>query len=322
MSEVRSIQISVYPSFWLSVAILLSLVSSSPALGLLVGLGLSLSLGNHARKITQNWGKRLLKIAVICLGAGLHLDVIIHVGRASIGVTFFSIMLTLILGTLLGRLFSIDSKVSTLICSGTAICGGSAIAAVAPSIRASDAQTAVALLVVFVLNALGLILFPYLGHWLNLSEAEFGLWSALAIHDTSSVVGAATLYGEVALAVATTVKLTRALWILPISFACSKLYQSKANAKIPWFLFGFIGLASLRAVLAEYTWTTELLDMISWCGKRFMVTTLFLIGAGLSLTELKAIGIKPFLVAVLLWIFVSLGALWLIQVALIEVPIL
>jgi len=309
------------PLAWSLTAVALSVISASPALGLVVGLGISLSVGNGARALTQRLSKRLLKLAVICLGAGLQLEVVLKVGRSSLGVTFMSIMTTLALGALLGRLLAVDNKVTALISSGTAICGGSAIAAVAPSIRASEAQTAVAMLVVFVLNACGLLLFPYLGEWMALSEAEFGLWAALAIHDTSSVVGAATLYGGVSVAVATTVKLTRALWILPLSFVSARLYRAQSAAKLPWFLVGFLGMAGLRALTSELTWSPELFGLISWAGKRLMVATLFFIGAGLSLTELKVIGLRPLLLAVSLWVFVSLGALWLISAELVQAPV-
>lgn len=320
MSDLLTRRLTHLPSLWMFSALLLSALSRSPALGLVVGLTLSLSVGNGARAVTQRMSKQLLKLAVICLGAGLQLEVILKVGRSSIGVTFASIMVTLALGALLGRALSVDRQVSALISSGTAICGGSAIAAVAPSIRASEAQTAVAMLVVFVLNALGLLLFPYLGHQLELSEAEFGLWAALAIHDTSSVVGSAALYGEVSVAVATTVKLTRALWILPLSFLSARLYRAPSGAKVPWFLFGFLGVAGLRALSADLSSSVELFTWISWCGKRLMVATLFLIGAGLSLNEFKGIGLRPLVLALLLWLFVSLGALWLISAELIQAP--
>ena len=291
MSEAPSLSASRRPGLWLAAALLLSAISSSPALGLLFGLALSFTLGNPARKRTSAFAKRLLKLAVICLGAGLQLGVILSVGRSSIGVTFASISVTMLLGALLGRLLAIDSKVTALISSGTAICGGSAIAAVAPSIRATEAQTAVAMLIVFLLNALGLLLFPPIGAQLGLSEAEFGLWAALAIHDTSSVVGAATLYGGVSIAVATTVKLTRALWILPLSLVSAKLYRASSGAKLPLFLLGFLGMAALRAGLTEHVEAVTLFEWVSWVGKRLMVGTLFLIGAGLSLPELKALGL-------------------------------
>jgi uncharacterized integral membrane protein (TIGR00698 family) len=287
---------------------------------------MSLTLGNPARAHSNRAAKRLLKLAVILLGAGLQLDIILHVGRSSLGVTLVSITLTMLLGALLGRALKVDRATSALISGGTAICGGSAIAALAPSLRATEAQTAIALLVVFVLNALGLFLFPPLGELIGLSEAEFGLWAALAIHDTSSVVGAATAYGGVAVAVATTVKLTRALWILPLSFVSARLYGARSSAQVPWFLFGFLGLAALRALCAEGLGGAEgaeLLDLfklLSLAGKRLMVSTLFLIGAGLSVTELRRLGARPLILAFTLWVFVSLGALWLISSGLLHAP--
>jgi len=314
------------PQLWLLIALSLACLSSSPALGLLMGLAMSLTLGNPARAHSNRAAKRLLKLAVILLGAGLQLDIILHVGRSSLGVTLVSITLTMLLGALLGRALKVDRATSALISGGTAICGGSAIAALAPSLRATEAQTAIALLVVFVLNALGLFLFPPLGELIGLSEAEFGLWAALAIHDTSSVVGAATAYGGVAVAVATTVKLTRALWILPLSFVSARLYGARSGAQVPWFLFGFLGLAALRALCAEGvggaegTALLELFKLLSLTGKRLMVSTLFLIGAGLSLAELRRLGPRPLILAVTLWVFVSLGALWLISSGLLHAP--
>ena len=297
---------------WVGVALALCLVVSSPAFGLLLGAVASFVLGAQARAVAQRASKLLLKLAVICLGAGLQLAVILEVGYQSLGVTFASIALTLIIGALLGRWLSVDSKVTTLISGGTAICGGSAIAALSPSISASQAQTAAAMLIVFSLNALGLLIFPPLGEWLALSEAQFGLWAALAIHDTSSVVGAATIFGGAAVAIGTTVKLTRALWILPLSLISARLHRATSGAKIPWFLFGFLGIACLRALSGDAPEVTAVFDGVSLCGKRLMVSTLFLIGAGLKAHELRSLGARPLLMALTLWVLVSAASLWII----------
>jgi uncharacterized integral membrane protein (TIGR00698 family) len=210
------------------------------------------------------------------------------------------------LGWLLGKWLDVDKDISTLISGGTAICGGSAIAAIAPAIGASQAHTAVAMAVVFLLNALALLIFPYIGHFFGLSQNAFGLWAAIAIHDTSSVVGAAAIYGTAALAIATTVKLTRALWILPLSFVTAKIHKSNSGAKFPWFLLGFLIAAVIRSNFgdAEHVWNS-----FSGYGKHLMVATLFFIGGGLTREDLKKIGHRPLLKGVILWLVVSVLSL-------------
>lgn len=291
-----------HPLFRPSLALLLSGLTSSPAIGLCLGALMGLSMGNEAGAATAKRGKQWLQLSVILLGFGLPMGLILQVGTASVGLTFLSILATLTVGLLLGRVFSVERDLSLLLSGGTAICGGSAIAALAPAIGASSAHTAVALAVVFLLNSLGLLLFPFLGQLAQLSQEQFGLWAALAIHDTSSVVGAGAAYGPEALALATTIKLTRALWILPVSFAAARLYGSRSRAKVPWFLFGFL-LAALVSTLLPGP--AALWKGLALAGKRLMVGTLFLVGATLTREDLKQAGGRPLLEALVLWVLVS-----------------
>ncbi len=261
------------PFFWIATGLILTFTFNSPALALCVGSIIALIWGNPLKNITGKLSKYLLQLAVILLGFGLQLNVILKVGYTSLGITFFSISTTMLLGWLLGKLYKVEHNVSLLINSGTAICGGSAIAAMSPAIGASQAQTAVAMAVVFLLNGIALLIFPYAGHFMELSQTDFGIWAALAIHDTSSVVGASAIYGTEALVIGTTVKLTRALWILPLSFLGAKLNKNQSKATIPWFLFGFLLTALIRSLMpeADGCW-----NMLALGGKKLMVGTLFL----------------------------------------------
>jgi len=291
---------------WVAVAIIISVFSKSPALALCVGAVISISFGNPVKKQTGSLAKKILQLAIVMLGFGLQINVVLKVGYASVWITMVSISGTMLTGYILGKLFSVERDLSVLLSSGTAICGGSAIAAMSPAIGASETHTAVAMAIVFLLNGLGLIIFPYAGHMLGMSQTDFGLWSALAIHDTSSVVGAASIYGMQALAVGTTVKLTRALWILPLAFAGSKVCKSENKAKFPWFLLFFLLAAVARSYMPQYeVYFTDMAHI----GKRMMVFTLFLIGAGLTLSELKKIGVKPLVMSVILWGIVSIVSL-------------
>ncbi len=275
-------------------------------MALVLGAALSLIWGNPEAGFTGKLSKYLLQAAVVLLGFGLQLGMVLKVGASSLGLTFVSIAATLGLGFLLSRLFHVGRELTTLLSSGTAICGGSAIAAIAPAIGAGSANTAVSLAIVFLLNALALVIFPYVGQLLDLSQEAFGLWAALAIHDTSSVVGASAIYGPEALAVGTTVKLTRALWILPLSFLCSRLTRQQSGAKWPWFLGGFLLAALLRSTFAEgAVWW----DRLALGGRYLMVATLFLVGAGLTRESLRRIGVRPLLLAASLWLVVSLVSL-------------
>jgi uncharacterized integral membrane protein (TIGR00698 family) len=288
--------------FWPLAAVAVALVASSPAVALVLGALLALVWGNPRVALTGKLAKYLLQAAVVLLGFGLQLGLVLKVGASSLGITFFSITLTLALGFGLSYLFRVGRELTTLLSSGTAICGGSAIAAIAPAIGASPANTALSLAIVFLLNAVALVVFPYVGQMLDLSQEAFGLWSALAIHDTSSVVGATAIYGEKALAVGTTVKLTRALWILPLSFVCSRLTRHQSGAKTPWFLGGFLLAALVRSSFGDgVVWWDRLADV----GRFLMVATLFLIGGGLTRASLRQIGLRPFFMAVVLWLTVA-----------------
>ena len=232
----------------------------------------------------------------------MRFDAVLKVGAASLWVTLISISATLAIGSALGKVFGIERRLAVLLSSGTAICGGSAIAAMAPAISASSVETGVAMAVIFLLNGIALFLFPPLGHLIGLTQEQFGFWAALAIHDTSSVVGAASIYGAAALAIGATVKLTRALWILPVSYLGARLAKSEAKAKFQWFLLGFLLAALVRSLAPQFG---ALWDAGSLAGKHMMTGTLFLIGGGLGRAELKKIGAKPLVMAAVLWFIIS-----------------
>ena len=222
--------------------------------------------------------------------------------------TIISVMGTLLIGWFIGRkLFKIDRNTSYLISSGTAICGGSAIAAVGPVLKAKDSEMSVALGTIFVLNAIALFIFPMIGHALNMSQHEFGTWAAIAIHDTSSVIGAGAAYGEEALKVATTIKLTRALWIIPIAFATSFIFKKGQKISIPWFIFFFILAMVVNTYLLDGV--PALGAAINGIARKTLTITMFFIGASLSVDVLKNVGVKPLIQGVLLWVVISLSTL-------------
>ncbi len=279
---------------------------SSP-IALVGGFLFSYFLGHPFLTLNSKAVNWLLKIAVVGLGFGMNLKETLAAGKDGFILTVFSISLTLILGYFFGRWLKMNRKSSHLISSGTAICGGSAIAAVAPVINASEKDISISLGVIFLLNSIALIVFPPLGHLLGLSQHEFGLWCAIAIHDTSSVVGAAYTFGEEALKVATTVKLARALWIIPLSILSVFLFKGKGKSvKIPYFIFLFILAIIMNSYLAIPEIITESITSIS---KSLLVLTLFLIGAGLSLDKIKSAGWKPMILGVSLWVVISISAL-------------
>ena len=251
-----------------------------------------------------NW---LLKIAVVGLGFGMNLKETLAAGKDGFLLTVFSIIITLVLGFFLGKMLKMNRKSSHLISSGTAICGGSAIAAVAPVINASEKDISISLGVIFLLNSIALIVFPPLGHLFGLSQHQFGLWCAIAIHDTSSVVGAAYTFGEEALKVATTVKLARALWIIPLSILSVFLFKGKGKSvKTPYFIFLFI----LAIILNSYLPIPEVVTGgITSISKSLLVLTLFLIGAGLSIDKIKSAGWKPMILGVSLWVVISISSI-------------
>ncbi len=254
--------------------------------------------------------KFLLQAAVVGLGFGMNLQQVLRAGRSGFLYTALGIGFAMALGTLLGKLIHVEPRAAFLISTGTAICGGSAIAAIGPITGASDDEMSVSLGTIFVLNSVALLTFPAIGTWMKLSQSQFGLWAALAIHDTSSVVGAAAKYGAVALAVGTTVKLARALWIVPVALATAAVKHHKARIPWPWFILFFCLAAVANTYFfpgaAAYRW-------LSHAGKILLIVTLFLIGASLSPAALRKVGPRPLLQGVMLWIVVALVSLFAIR---------
>ncbi|MFM9402956.1 YeiH family protein [Myroides odoratimimus] len=279
----------------------------SSAVALVIGVVYAQLFENPYAKQTKKATGLLLKVAVIGLGFGMNVYSAISAGKDGFILTIFSIFLTLALGFLLGKVLKIDKKISYLVSSGTAICGGSAIAAVSPVIKADEKQISVALGIVFILNSVALIIFPPIGHALGLSQVDFGLWSAIAIHDTSSVVGAAAKYGDQALEVATTVKLARALWVIPVAFLSMVFFKNKGGkVKLPYF----IGLFVLAMLANSYIPAVQSIGpYIVEASKAALTLTLFLIGTSLSYRTVKSVGFKPLLEGVGLWIFISVTSL-------------
>ena len=275
----------------------------SAPIALLAGVLYALVLGNPFLKQTQKATHTLLQFSVIGLGFGMNAAVALAAGKTGLIYTIVGIVGTFLLGYVISRFIKVNKKTAFLISTGTAICGGSAIAAVAPIIEAESEDTSVALGVVFILNSVALLLFPMLGHMMGLSETRFGLWSAIAIHDTSSVVGAASHYGKTALAVATTVKLTRALWIIPVSLISALFFKSEVKKiKIPYFIFAFFGAMLLNTY---FTGLHDVFQIVSAIARQGLVVTLFLIGSNITISTLKNVGYKPFVMGILLWIIVA-----------------
>jgi uncharacterized integral membrane protein (TIGR00698 family) len=280
----------------------------TPPLALLMGLVIAQFVGHPFLHLNQKATHLLLQISIVGLGFGMNVHSALKAGKQGFLFTIISITGTLALGWLLGKIFKIDKKTFLLVSSGTAICGGSAIAAISPVIQAEEKQISVALGTVFILNSIALFMFPLIGHYFHLSETQFGLWCAIAIHDTSSVVGAASKYGPRALEIATTVKLARALWIIPVSIGAAIIYRNKSTKiKIPWFIGFFIGAMIINTYVPAVRTTAPALVSI---GKTGLTLTLFLIGAGLSKKVLKSVGLKTMLQGVILWVVISLSALW------------
>ena len=281
----------------------------TPPVALFLGLIFALTCGQAHPKFNKKTSKYLLQYSVVGLGFGMNLHSALASGKEGMEFTIISVMGTLLIGWFIGRkLFKIDRNTSYLISSGTAICGGSAIAAVGPVLKAKDSEMSVALGTIFVLNAIALFIFPMIGHALNMSQHEFGTWAAIAIHDTSSVVGAGAAYGEEALKVATTIKLTRALWIIPIAFATSFIFKSKGQKiSIPWFIFFFILAMVVNTYLLDGV--PALGAAINGIARTTLTITMFFIGASLSVDVLKNVGVKPLIQGVLLWVVISLSTL-------------
>ncbi|HET7276218.1 MAG TPA: putative sulfate exporter family transporter [Longimicrobiaceae bacterium] len=287
----------------------------SAPVALAIGIAMGLLLENPWPEKTARAGKSLLKISVIGLGFGIAITQVWEVGRSGIIYTIIGIAFTLLLGRLLGRVLRVPENTTALVSFGTAICGGSAIAAMAPVIDADDEEIAASLATVFTLNAVALFIFPRIGELLELSQREFGLWAALAIHDTSSVVAAGAVYGSTALAIATTVKLARAVWIAPIALGTAWLRRSKGRVAIPWFIAGFLLASVLRAVLPQYMPAWDLLAAVA---RQALVVTLFLIGTGMTRSVIAAVGPRPLILGVVLWVVVAGTTLALIAGAVIR----
>ena len=299
----------------------------SPPVALVGGIAFGFTVVHPYRKEASSLAKLLLQLSVILLGFGMNLQQVIHAGKSGFLYTAISICSAVVIGLLLGKLFKVGDKASYLITLGTAICGGSAIAAIAPITDANEEEISVSMGTVFLLNSVALLLFPAIGWWLHLSQNQFGLWAALAIHDTSSVVGAAAKYGPQALAIGTTVKLARALWIVPVSLITAaymgrvsrrdgRRQGQQAKVNVPWFIFLFVGASVLTTYLPRFMGTYLDLNRL---GKAGLTATLFLIGTSLSKKTLQAVGIKPFLQGVVLWVLVGTASLAAIYSGLISI---
>ncbi len=283
-----------------------------PPFALLTGLAIAIVVGHPFIKFNKKATTLLLQVSVVCLGFNMNFEHAMQAGKQGFLFTVATIGITLVAGYFIGKRLKIDKNTSLLISNGTAICGGSAIAAVAPVIKANDEQISVSLGTIFILNSIALLIFPVLGHYLNMTDQQFGTWCAIAIHDTSSVVGAASKYSEKALQVATTVKLERALWIIPITLATAYFQHNTGKIKIPYFIFYFVIAILVSTYLPTYFGALnnnlEGHTLFQWAylfGKKGLVVTLFLIGSGLSLNTIRQVGWRPILQGVLLWAIIG-----------------
>ncbi|MDE6436686.1 MAG: putative sulfate exporter family transporter [Muribaculaceae bacterium] len=288
------------------VAIILFQQISAP-IALLAGLIFAFTLENPWPKFNKKTSKYLLQVAVVCLGFNMNLQQSLKSGSEGMLFTVVSVVGVMLLGVMLGYWLHINRKTAYLISSGTAICGGSAIAAVGPVVKADENEMAVSLGVIFILNSIALLIFPPLGHMFEMTQPQFGTRAAIAIHDTSSVVGAGEMYGEQALQVATLIKLTRALWIIPLAFVTMFIFRDRtAKISIPWFIFIFV----LAMIVNTYVPLPEwFVTAMVWIARRGMVVTLYLIGASLSLKSIRQVGVKPLVQAVILWVVISVSSL-------------
>jgi uncharacterized integral membrane protein (TIGR00698 family) len=279
-------------------------------LGILFGLRFPHPYINESRGIAR----ALLQSSVVALGFGMNLHEVLKAGRSGFLYTAVGITFALLLGLALGKLLGVRGNSSFLITAGTAICGGSAIAAVGPILQADEEEMAVSLGTVFILNSVALLIFPAIGGALHLSQTQFGLWAALAIHDTSSVVGATAKYGAQALVIGTTVKLARALWIVPLALATAAIKHNRSRIPFPWFMLFFLLAAVINTYVSAFSRITPSLFTL---GRWGLTATLFLIGSGISRSTLKEVGWRPLLQGVLLWLAVGLTSLYFIRMGLI-----
>jgi uncharacterized integral membrane protein (TIGR00698 family) len=283
---------------------------ASPPLALAFGLVLGLTIENPYGPQTRKYTSVLLQVSVVALGFGMNLYTVMKAGRSGFLYTAFGIIFAMTIGMLFARALKVERTAGFLISTGTAICGGSAIAAVGPVIGANEDEMSVALGTVFILNSVALLTFPGIGAALHLSQDQFGLWSALAIHDTSSVVGASAKYGGIALAVGTTVKLARALWIVPLTLATATVKRSKGKVQWPWFIAVFVFAAMLNTFVPQ---GAPVYRALSLAGKIGLTATLFLIGSGVSRSTLREVGPRPLLQGVVLWVVVATTSVMLIR---------
>lgn len=277
----------------------------TPPFLLFMGLLFALLCGQPFPKFNKKCSKMLLQYSVVGLGFGMNLEASLASGAEGMSFTIISVFGTLAIGWFIGRkLLKVDRNTSYLVSSGTAICGGSAIAAVGPVINAKESEMSVALGTVFILNAIALFVFPVIGRALGMGDVEFGTWAAIAIHDTSSVVGAGAAYSETALEVATTIKLTRALWIIPVALFTAVIFRSKGKKlTIPWFIFWFVVAMVVNTYLLDSV--PQVGKTINGVARKCLTLTMFLIGASLSIDVLRQVGVKPLLQGVLLWVLIS-----------------
>lgn len=285
----------------------------SPQWMLLTGILLSLFIqGHHLQTHAKKISAKLLQLSIILLGASLNFNAVLNQGTQGVILTFLSILFIFFLGHVGWNLLKVERDQGLLITMGTAICGGSAIGALSPVIKAQNFSITVAIGVIFILNALAIFIFPPVGQIMELSQEQFGIWSALAIHDTSSVVAASSLYGEEALEIATTLKLIRALCIIPITlvFSFTTKGAKKGSVSIPWFIFGFI-ISSL--IFTFFPISSELKGMVTTLAKLGFATTLFLIGLTFDFKKIRQVGLRPLILGSLLWIIVSVVSLLVIK---------
>jgi uncharacterized integral membrane protein (TIGR00698 family) len=290
--------------------LLLTVILKSPPLALALGLGFGLGFSNPYAKQTRSLSKTLLQASVVGLGFGMNLRDVLRAGSSGFLYTLVGITVTLMAGVALGRLLKVERTPALLISVGTAICGGSAIAAVGPVVGADEEEMSISLGTVFILNSIALLIFPFIGHSFSLNEEQFGLWAALAIHDTSSVVGATAKYGAAALAVGATVKLARALWIAPLAVGTALVNRREARIQWPWFILFFCVASIIR------TWVPagkETFDTLTEIARLGLTVTLFLIGCGISKKTLRTVGARPLAQGVILWVIVGALSLALIR---------
>ncbi|SBW02103.1 putative sulfate exporter family transporter [uncultured Dysgonomonas sp.] len=275
----------------------------SAPLALFIGILLAIFYKGEEVVKTGKLTKYLLQASIVCMGFSMSVHDVVQTGKTGFMITVVSVAVTMVCGIILGRFLQVQKNTTMLISGGTAICGGSAIAAIAPVLGAKNNEISFSLAVIFVLNAVGLFIFPVIGHLLEMDQTHFGYWAAIAIHDTSSVVGACSAYGEQALQVGTTVKLTRTLWIIPLALCIAFFNKNKASKiNIPWFIFLFV----VAIIIGNYIpGMAETNDHLSWLGKKGMMISLFFIGTSINMKEVKETGVNTFLLGIILWIIIA-----------------